>query len=115
MTVCKILITHIWIDEICWDWIENENQETLFAAEPPAPNTPKLKPMVMKKSLFSGSSLENEFQPGHDVYHAHFGEGQVTSVDGSGESAKITVKFKKGDTKILAAKFANLKRYKRVT
>lgn len=38
-----------------------------------------------------------------------------TIKDSSCESAKITVKFKKGDTKILAAKFANLKRYKRVT
>jgi hypothetical protein len=70
----------------------NPDQKTLFESTPSA----------IKTTHNDG----NHFV-GQDVVHSIFGRGVITDIDGSGESAKLTIKFLDGDKK-LVAKFANL-------
>ena len=70
----------------------NPDQKTLFESTPSA----------IKTTHNDG----NHFV-GQDVAHSIFGRGVITDINGSGESAKLTIKFLDGDKK-LVAKFANL-------
>lgn len=53
-------------------------------------------------------SPDSPWQRGMKVRHKNFGLGIIGIVEGSGENAKITVKFQKSGIKKLAVKFANL-------
>lgn len=50
-------------------------------------------------------SYEGEFQKGHRVKHKIFGEGTVLSIEGRGDIAKVTVRFKTVGTKVLIASY----------
>ena len=43
------------------------------------------------------------------VQHDRFGMGEVQSVEGAGENAKATIKFRNAGVKTLLLKFAKLK------
>ncbi len=48
------------------------------------------------------------YRVGSRVRHEIFGEGKIMAIDGSGDTAKITINFEDHGTKRLIAKFANL-------
>ncbi len=55
------------------------------------------------------SQTVTTLQVGSEVFHPTFGRGRVDSIVGSGEKAKLTVRFEKVGRKQLMLKFANLK------
>jgi DNA helicase-2/ATP-dependent DNA helicase PcrA len=52
---------------------------------------------------------EDELAPGARVEHAHFGYGVVELVQGSGPSARLTVRFASAGTRVLLAQYAKLR------
>ena len=50
------------------------------------------------------------YEVGDVVYHAKFGRGKVTAIDGYGFDMRITVRFERGSEKTLAAAYARLQR-----
>ncbi len=50
------------------------------------------------------------YDVGDVVYHAKFGRGKVTAIDGYGFDMRITVRFERGSEKTLAAAYARLQR-----
>ena len=50
------------------------------------------------------------YDVGDVVYHAKFGRGKVTAIDGYGFEMRITVRFERGSEKTLAAAYARLQR-----
>ena len=50
------------------------------------------------------------YDVGDVVYHAKFGRGKVTAIDGYGFEMRITVRFERGSEKVLAAAYARLQR-----
>jgi DNA helicase-2/ATP-dependent DNA helicase PcrA len=68
-------------------------------------------------------AFEPDFDPGHDdysqtdrtlqigsmVFHQTFGRGRVEQIVGSGDRAKLTVRFEQAGRKQLMLKFANLR------
>ena len=50
------------------------------------------------------------YDVGDVVYHARFGRGKVTAIDGYGFEMRITVRFERGSEKTLAAAYARLQR-----
>ena len=50
------------------------------------------------------------YDVGDVVYHAKFGRGKVTAIDGYGFDMRITVRFERGSEKVLAAAHARLQR-----
>ena len=48
---------------------------------------------------------DGSLRAGMRVAHAKFGAGAVERVEGRGESAKITVSFDSGETKVLLGRF----------
>jgi len=52
------------------------------------------------------SRLGNELVEGNLIEHQRFGVGKVLKIEGAGENAKATVKFKNSGTKQLLLKFA---------
>lgn len=62
-----------------------------------------------RKIVADEYSQENlYFQPGMKVHHGRFGEGQIISVQGSGEDARVEVMFRNGVVRKLVLKYANL-------
>ena len=51
----------------------------------------------------------NELSIGHQVEHKLFGKGKILAVEGTGETAKLTIIFSGNVRKKLIAKYANLK------
>ena len=64
-------------------------------------------PPISKPIIPSGSS--NELSIGHQVEHKLFGKGKILAVEGTGETAKLTIIFSGNVRKKLIAKYANLK------
>ncbi len=50
------------------------------------------------------------YDVGDVVFHAKFGRGKVTAIDGRGFDMRITVRFERGSEKTLAAAYARLQR-----
>ena len=50
------------------------------------------------------------YDVGDVVFHAKYGRGKVTAIDGRGFDMRITVRFERGAEKILAAAYARLQR-----
>lgn len=50
------------------------------------------------------------YNVGDVVFHAKFGRGKVTAIDGRGFDMRITVRFERGSEKTLAAAYARLQR-----
>lgn len=69
---------------------------------------------LMKKPLFNRSSMAAEtaalagFSLGQEVKHATFGQGIILSVEGSGDHARVEVKFKDIGSKWLVLAYAKL-------
>ena len=55
------------------------------------------------------SASSNELSIGHQVEHKLFGKGKILAVEGTGETAKLTIIFSGNVRKKLIAKYANLK------
>ena len=55
------------------------------------------------------SAPSNELSIGHQVEHKLFGKGKILAVEGTGETAKLTIIFSGNVRKKLIAKYANLK------
>ena len=55
------------------------------------------------------SAPSNELSAGHQVEHKLFGKGKILAVEGTGETAKLTIIFSGNVRKKLIAKYANLK------
>ncbi|MGI9532059.1 ATP-dependent helicase [Lutimonas sp.] len=79
---------------------------------------PPMKPMkvmppknLKKVSNLGGSQnlFDNNLVKGNMVEHAKFGQGEVLSVEGAGNSKKAEIRFESGDTKKLLLQFAKLK------
>ena len=64
-------------------------------------------PPISKPIIPSASS--NELSIGHQVEHKLFGKGKILAVEGTGETAKLTIIFSGNVRKKLIAKYANLK------
>ena len=61
---------------------------------------------VIPKTISSYEpETESKFRIGHTVHHRTFGEGVILNLEGEGEEAKVTVRFKKVGTKILIASY----------
>jgi len=54
------------------------------------------------------STRSNELSIGHQVEHKLFGKGKILAVEGTGETAKLTIIFSGNVRKKLIAKYANL-------
>lgn len=78
---------------------------------------PAAKPSLPQKSASPAAANEEEFigddtsglEAGMRVRHQRFGEGNVLSVEGSGDNKKSTIEFASHGKKILVLKFAKLK------
>ncbi|MEZ5535035.1 MAG: DNA helicase II [Thiolinea sp.] len=57
-----------------------------------------------------GAATESGFQIGQLVSHAKFGEGVITSAEGSGSHARVEVNFKSAGRKWLVLAYANLEK-----
>ena len=51
---------------------------------------------------------KKEYSIGDQVEHKLFGKGTILNVDGVGNSAKFTIKFRGKDSKIIIAKYVKL-------
>ena len=56
----------------------------------------------------ASSAPSNELSIGHQVEHKLFGKGKILAVEGTGETAKLTIIFSGNVRKKLIAKYANL-------
>lgn len=63
---------------------------------------------VSQVNPFEDDAGDGTLRPGQSVFHQKFGSGIVQSVEGSGETAMITVTFKAAGKKKLMAGMANL-------
>ena len=63
-----------------------------------------------KSSIYQQSTISNDdsFIKGEHVVHKVFGKGEIVKVDGSGELAKISIRFSGNIVKKLIKKYANL-------
>ena len=77
--------------------------------QPPEPG-PETGKVAIGDFTFVPEPMEGEdfLQPGMQVRHPMFGQGQVMHVEGHGPDARITVYFPRGGKKKLVAKYANL-------
>ncbi len=57
-----------------------------------------------------GTTTESGFQIGQLVRHAKFGEGVITSAEGSGSHARVEVNFQSAGLKWLVVAYANLEK-----
>src|SRR3990167_10438940 len=65
---------------------------------------------VKTKNTYIKSSKENSgFSLGQRVTHEKFGAGTILDCEGSGETARVQIRFEKHGTKWLVLKFASLK------
>jgi len=62
----------------------------------------ELEPQINEEGLFTS------FHVGQHVFHENLGAGEILHIAGSGESAKLTVKFDK-EMKIFVAGYAKLR------
>ena len=51
---------------------------------------------------------DKEFTIGDHVEHKLFGQGKILSIEGSGDTAKLTIVFSGNVRKIIIAKYTNL-------
>ncbi len=63
-----------------------------------------------KNYSYSQLAEDDSFRIGERVRHAHFGEGKIIAINGSGQSMKITVEFPSVGRKQLMAAFAKLQK-----
>ena len=54
--------------------------------------------------------VQSYYEVGDIVYHAKFGRGKITAIDGHGFDMRIRVRFERGSEKVLAAAHARLQR-----
>ena len=87
--------------------------------ERPAPSfrhVSTTQPQVSQRTVTNSSpkpAINNNsiiFNAGDQVIHERFGEGVITAIEGTGESAKAIVEFTYSGTKKLLLKFAKLKK-----
>ena len=60
-------------------------------------------------SAAAGGALPVSVQPGQQIEHERFGLGEVLKVEGSGDNAKATIRFKNAGEKQLLLRFARFK------
>jgi DNA helicase-2/ATP-dependent DNA helicase PcrA len=81
------------------------HHEALGAVEQPLPRG-----AARGKSVSAPPPANGDYKPGARVLHAHFGAGKIESVMGSGEDARLTIKFDSlPHPKVLVAKYAKLR------
>ena len=85
------------IDEIPEEFINCKNESFKTSYQPSTGQNLKVNAFV-----------DNDFNVGDRVLHKVFGNGQVISVEGSGEMGKISVRFSGNTIKKLIKKYANL-------
>ncbi len=104
------------LDEIPPDLLERV-EEPVLVRTPRAASRSRMfdrgvtRPSQRKRSIaaVSHKAPDTTFKAGMSVEHAFFGTGKVTSVEGEGPDAKLSVVFQGNVHKKLIAKFANLK------
>jgi DNA helicase-2/ATP-dependent DNA helicase PcrA len=93
---------------------ETYNPPSRFLGEIPGSLIEEVRPgLVTHEPLFQPSSaMQGEavggYQIGQRVFHAKFGEGMITSHEGSGSSARVQVNFESAGSKWLVLAYANL-------
>jgi len=88
------------IHEIPSQLIENFEQKK--AIEKPQPTSSSF------QRATSIQSNTNEFKIGSQVHHKLFGSGILKEIEGSGDDAKLTIRFRGNQVKKLIRKYANL-------
>ncbi len=66
-------------------------------------------PRTGSSSLPGGSSVPGVLQPGQFIEHERFGVGEVLKMEGTGDNAKATIRFKHAGEKQLLLRFARFK------
>ena len=75
----------------------------------PPQHLQRITPSAPVSPASSASSLGNPLRVGVLIEHDRFGVGEVVNVEGSGDNAKATIKFRNVGTKQLLLKFARYK------
>lgn len=73
----------------------------------PRQNLRKLTPSA--PGMSGNGEVYNDLAVGDRVEHSRFGQGEVVSIEGSGNDKKAGIKFRGGETKKLLLRFAKLK------
>ena len=90
------------IFEIPSKLIEQQLKKESFTSKPKTVNSSfKYSPPISTKS--------DELKVGSQVHHKLFGPGILKNIEGTGEDAKLTIKFSGNQIKKLIRKYANLK------
>lgn len=86
--------------------------ETVFAVRPTAqvsrPSSANTKWQKKRSYAYDNDAGGTGLKVGQRVKHAKFGEGTIINFEGSGEHARLQVKFDRNGTKWLVASFAKL-------
>ena len=90
------------LSEIPDEFIEvriSEHRDSFGAEEvPPVPKSKKSK------------AGNNGYTVGNRIIHSHFGDGEIESITGSGDSARLTIQFDSlPNPKVLVAQYAKLR------